>query len=77
MFSRELALTWRVDQSNVVSFLQTSSLHQQSRHPLRPLVELQAGEGAGHRPLEDGWGRTHRRQCYVFRIKTRNIQENL
>lgn len=51
---RAPSLTWWVDQSNVVSFLQTCSLHQQSRHSLCPLMELQAGEGAGHRPLEGG-----------------------
>lgn len=50
--------TWRVDQGHVVSFLQTPSLHQQRRHPLRPFVQLQAGERARHRPLEEvrtGW----------------------
>lgn len=50
--SRVSSPTWRVDQSNVVSFLQTSSLHQQSCHSLCPFMQLQAGEGAGHRSLE-------------------------
>lgn len=45
--------TWRVNQGDVVSFLQTSSLHQQGGHSLRPLMELQTGEGAGHCPLEE------------------------
>lgn len=36
----------------MVAFLQSSSLHQQSRHSLSPLMKLQASEGARHRPLQ-------------------------
>lgn len=58
----------------MVSFLQTSSLHQQGRHSLRPFMELQAGEGAGHRPLQEeeeredrGWS-SYNSTFYIFRF---------
>lgn len=63
--------TWRVDQSHVVSFLQAPPLHQQGRHSLCPLVELQAGEGARHRPLEgEDEGESEKKNTTKKTVKT-------